>query len=116
MYDLVVTVAEICAVHGCPLMCLDDDGTRADADRCFHEFEVIVCAKAQIRIRMDMHVDHAFHEILFHSNPLLCVFAVFRDIDFAMVIFYTSLDIEESHDLRYQVSVIPISDGGVLWT
>ena len=61
MYDLVVTVAEICAVHGCPLMCLDDDSACPNPDRRLHQFEIIIRPQTQIWIRVNVHVDNTLH-------------------------------------------------------
>ena len=79
MYDLVVAVTEICPVHRRSLMSLDHDGPRTHTDRSFHQFEIIIGTKAQIRICMNMHVNNTlhkihFHQLLFPSDHFCCCF------------------------------------------
>ena len=70
MHNLIVAVAEIRTIHRGSLMGLDDNGAGAHTDACFHQLDVIVSPKAQVRIGMDMHVNDTFHKILVHfSSP-----------------------------------------------
>ena len=73
MDPLIVSVCQIGPVGGVAQMGLDDNGPGPHPDGCVTELEIIVCPGPQVRICVDVHVDHALHGYFPHEFVLLCV-------------------------------------------
>ena len=59
MDDLIVAIAEVGPIHGCPLVGLDHNSPGSDPDSRLHQLNVIVGPLSQIRVGVNVHVDDA---------------------------------------------------------
>ena len=69
VHSLVVSVCQIGPVDGAAQVGLDDNGPGSHSNRCVAELKIVVSPCPQVRICVDVHINHALHGYFFHKVP-----------------------------------------------
>ena len=67
VHSLVVSVCQIGPVDGAAQVGLDDNGPGSHSNRCVAELKIVVSPCPQVRICVDVHINHALHGNFSHD-------------------------------------------------